>query len=117
MPMSFQKVWNSCAVKFVPLSVIILCATPKRNMIDLMKFTVVDAVELVVGIASIHFVNLSIARRRWVRPPLEHFFRGPTMLSPQVAKGHASGIVLSSDVGACGLLVNFWQATQRRMMS
>ena len=59
---------------------------------DLMKFTAVVAVELVIGTASIHLVNLSTATRRWVRPPLEGFLSGPTMSSPHVAKGHARGI-------------------------
>ena len=67
---------------------------------DLMKFTVVRAVELVIGTASIHLVNLSTATRRCVRPPFEDFLSGATMSSPQVAKGQDSGMVLSSDAGA-----------------
>ena len=43
------------------LSVMMLCGTPKRKMIDLMKFMAIRAVELVIGTASIHFVNLSTA--------------------------------------------------------
>ena len=34
-----------------------------------------------------------------------------------MAKGHSSGIVSSSDAGACGLVGNFWHPTQRRTMS
>src|SRR3954466_9857535 len=117
MPMSLQKICNSSVVKFLLLSVMMLCGTPKWKMTDLMKFMDVRVVELVIGTALIHFVNLSTATRRWVRPPLEDFFRGPTMLSPQVAKVYASGIIFSSEAGACGLLANFWHATQRRTMS
>src|ERR1041385_2319773 len=117
MPRSWQKFWNSAAVKFVPLSVMMLCGTPNRKMIDLMMLTIVRAVELVIGIASVHLVNLPTATRRCVLPPFADFLSGPTMSSPQVANDQDSGMVLSSDAGACGLLANFWQATQRRTIS
>src|ERR1041384_5798346 len=113
MPSSWQKLWNSFAVKFVSLSVMMLWGTPNRKMIDLIKLTAVRAVELVIGTTSIHLVNLSTTTRRCVLPPFEDFLRGPTMSSPQVAKGRDNGIVLSSEAGECGLLANFWQATQR----
>src|SRR3954466_13905516 len=117
MPSSWQKLWNSFAVKFMPLSVMMLWGTPKRKMIDLMKLTSVRAVELVICTASIHLVNLSTATRRCVLPPFEDFLRSPTISSPHVAKGQDNGMVLSSDAGACRLLANFWQATQRRTIS
>src|ERR1041385_7962066 len=117
MPSSSQKFWNSAAVKFVPLSVMMLCGTLNLKMIDLMKLTAVRAVELVMGTASIHLVNLSTATNRCVVPPFDDFLSGPTMSSPQVANGQDSGMVLSSDAGVCGLLANFWQATQRRTIS
>src|SRR3954468_24902307 len=101
----------------VPSSVMMFCGTPNLKMIDLMKLTAVRAVELVIGTASIHLVNLSSATSRCVRPPFEDFLRGPTMSSPQVANGQDSGMVLSYDAGACGLLSIFWQAMQRRTMS
>ena len=94
-------------MKLVPLSVIMLLGTPERYMIDLMKLTVVVAVEIVIGTASIHLVNLSTATRRCVCPPLEEFLSGPTILSPHWAKGHASGIVFTADAGACGFVANF----------
>src|SRR4051812_29733504 len=94
-----------------------LCGPPNLKIIDLMNFTAVRAVELVIGTASIHLVNLSTATSRCVRPPFEDFLSGPTMSSPQVANGQDNGMVLSSDAGACGLLANFWQAMQRRMIS
>src|SRR3954466_14088233 len=107
MPSSWQKFWKFAAVKFVPLFVMMLCGTPDLKMMDLMKLTAVRAVELVIGTASIHLVNLSTATSRCVRPPFEDFLSGPTMSSPQVANGQDSGMVLSSDAGACGLLANF----------
>src|SRR3954464_3469496 len=117
MPNSWQKFWNSAAVKFVPLSMMMLCGTPNLKMIDLMNLTVVRAVELVIGIASIHLVNLSTATSKCVRPPFDDFLSGPTMSSPQVENGQDKGMVVSSDAGACGLLANFWQAMQRRTIS
>ena len=72
-------------MKFVPLSMMMLCGTPNLKMIHLMKLTVVRAVELVIGTASIHLVNLSTATNRCVRPPFEDFLSGPTMSSPEVA--------------------------------
>src|SRR3954465_11061873 len=75
-----------------------LCGTLNLKIIDLMKFTAVRAVELVIGTASIHLVNLSTATNRCVLPPFDDFLSGPTMSSPQVANGQDSGMVLSSKV-------------------
>src|SRR3954465_3427207 len=94
-----------------------LCGTLNLKIIDLMKFTAMRAVELVIGTASIHLVNFSTATSRCVLPPLDDFLSGPTMSSPQVANGQDSGMVLSSDAGVCGLLANFWQVTQRHTIS
>src|SRR4051794_7410877 len=96
---SSQKFWNSAAVTFVPLSVMMLCGIPNLKIIDLMKLTAVRAVELVIGTASIHLVNLSTATRKCVLPPFDDFLSGPTMSSPQVANGQDSGMVLSSEAG------------------
>src|SRR3954465_4739561 len=94
-----------------------LCGTPNLKMIDLMNLTAVRAVELVMGTASIHLVNLSTVTSRCVRPPFDDFLSGPTMSSPHVANVHDNGIVKSSDVGAYVLLANFWQAMQHRTIS
>src|SRR3954465_14187361 len=117
MPSSSQKFWNSAAVKFVPLSVMMLCGTPNLKMIDLMKLTAMRVVEVVIGTASIHLVNLSTATSRCVLPPFDDFLSGTTMSSPQVVNCQDSGMVLSSEAGACGLLANFWHATQCRTIS
>src|SRR4051812_13728791 len=117
MPSSSQKFWNSAAVKFVPLSVMMLCGMPNLKMIDLMKLTAVRAVELVIGTASIHLGNLSTATNRCVWPPFQDFMSGPTKSSPLVANGQDNAIVLSSDAGACGLMATFWQAMQCLTMS
>src|ERR1041385_6550689 len=94
-----------------------LCCTPNLKMINLMKLTAVRAVELVIGTASIHLVNLLTATSRCVLPPFDDFLSGPTMSSPHVANGHDNSMVLISDAGACGLLVSFWQEMQRRTIS
>src|SRR3954467_10540657 len=94
-----------------------LCGMPNLKMMDLMKLTAVRAVELVIGTASIHLVNLSTATSRYVRPAFDDFLSGPTMSSPQVANGQDNGMVLSSDAGGCGLLANFWQAMQHPTIS
>src|SRR3954470_8927315 len=73
-----------------------LCGTPNLKMIDLMKFTAVRAVELVIGTASIHLVNLSTATSRCVRSPFEDFLCGPTMLSPHKKKEKTKSIHHSS---------------------
>src|ERR1041385_7499013 len=86
-----------------------LCGTPNLKMIDLIKFTALKAVELVMGTASIHLVSLSTATSRCVLPPFDDFLSRPTMLSPQVANGPVAG--------TCGMLASFWQAMQRRMIS
>src|SRR4051812_25336078 len=117
MPSSWKKFWNSAAVKFVSLSVIMLCGTQNLKMMDLMKLTVVRVVELVIGTTSIQLVNLSTATSRCVLPPFEDILSVPTMSSPQVANGQDNGMVFSSDAGACGLLANFWHAMHRRTMS
>ena len=82
-----------------------------------MKLTAVVAVELAMGTASIHLVNLSTATRRCVCPPLEDFLSGPTISSPHWAKGQASGIVFNADAGACGFVGNFWQPIHFLTMS
>src|SRR4051812_30347561 len=107
MPSSWQIFWNFAAVKFVPLSVMLLCGMPNRKMIDLIKLFAVRDVELVISTASIHLVNLSTTTRRCVRPPFVDFLSGSTISSPHVAKGQDSSMVLSSDTCAWGLLAIF----------
>src|SRR4051812_5133798 len=104
MPSSSQKFWNYDAVKFVPLSVMMLYGTPNLKMNYLMKLTVLRAVELVMRTASIHLVNLSNATSRCVLPPFDDFLGGPPMSSPQVANVQDRGMVLGSEAGGGGML-------------
>src|SRR5664279_3518670 len=104
-------------MKLEPLSVMMLWGTPNLQMIEWMKFTTHVAAAHVIGIASIHLVNLWTATRRRVCLPGEDFFRGPTMSSPHWAKGQARGIVCSSVAGTCGRVANFWQASHFWTMS
>jgi hypothetical protein len=47
---------------------------------------------LVMGRASIHLENLSMATSKWVKP-LVILFREPTKSSPQMANNHVMGMV------------------------
>jgi hypothetical protein len=47
---------------------------------------------LVIGWASIHLENLSMAMSKWAKP-LVVFFWGPTKSSPQTANDHVMGII------------------------
>jgi hypothetical protein len=66
--------------------------TPKRWMMSVKKSTACSNLMLVIGRASIHLENLSIATSKWVEP-LVVLFKGPTRSSPQTANGHVMGIV------------------------
>ena len=82
-------------MKFVPLSVMMEFGTPKWWTMSWKKAAACADFAVVTGFASIHFVNLSTATSRWVKPP-GSLLRGPTMSSPQTAKGHVIGIVWSA---------------------
>jgi hypothetical protein len=51
-----------------------------------------------MGLASTQIVNLSTATNRCIKPKGD-VFRGPTMSSPQTAKGQVIGMVCSAVVG------------------
>ena len=82
---SLQKDRNSSDVKLVPLSVMMLLGNPKRYMMDLMKLTAIVAVELVMGTASTHLVNLSTATRRCVSS-LGGFSEWPDHIEPPLGE-------------------------------
>src|SRR3954470_21677076 len=84
--------------KFVPLSVMILFGTPYLTVISTMNLTAVGPSSFLIGLASIHLVNVSTATKRCVMPPLA-VLNGPTMSSPHAANGHMIGMVLSADAG------------------
>ena len=65
------------------------------------KLTAVAESKLFIGFASIHFVNLSTATKICVNPDVP-VLSGPIMSKPHAAKGHAKGIVFSSEAGLCG---------------
>jgi hypothetical protein len=66
--------------------------TPKRWAMSVKNSTTCSDLMLVIGHASIHLENLSMATSKWVKPPVV-LFRDPTKLSPQIANGHVMGIV------------------------
>src|SRR3954462_10044142 len=91
--------------KFVPLSVMILFGTPYLTVISTMNLTTVGASSLLIGLASIHLVNLSTATNKCVMPP-PAVLNGPTMSSPHTANGQVIGMVLSADAGRWLLALN-----------
>ena len=84
-----MKAW---LVNYVPLSVMILLGTPKRNTSPLKNLMVDCAVTFLTASTSGHFVNLSIATYKYSKPPTAQG-KGPNMLSPQTEKGQERGIV------------------------
>src|ERR1041384_2849285 len=89
---------NAPFAKLVSLSVMILLGTPYLHTMSAMNRTAVGPSSFLIGRASIHLVNLSMATSRCVMPP-RAFLNGPTMSRPQTAKGHAIGIVFNADAG------------------
>src|SRR3954469_17324702 len=98
---------NAPFAKFVPLSVMILFGTPYLAAISTMNLTAVGPSSLLIGLASIHLVNLSTATSRCVMPPLA-VLNGPTISSPHTVNGHVIGMVLSSEAGKWILALNLW---------
>src|SRR3954463_3024339 len=103
MPCEAQKALNLSLSKFDPLSVMMLCGTPYLNINPLIKLMAVLASRSLMGLASIHFVNLSTATNRWVKPLLP-VLSGPIMSRPQTAKGQTSGMVFKAEAGLCDML-------------
>ena len=73
-------------VNCVPLSVMILLRTPKRQTNPLKNLTADCAVTFLTGSTSGHFVNLSIATYKYSKPPTARG-KGPSMSSPQTKNG------------------------------
>src|SRR4051812_44482310 len=98
--MPYSDAYHASApfAKLVPLSVMMLLGTPYMHTMSAMNRTAVGPSSFLIGQASIHLVNLSMATRRCVMLP-RAFLNGPTMSRPQTAKGHAIGIVFNADTG------------------
>jgi hypothetical protein len=79
-------------VNWVPLFVMMQLGTPKRWTMSVKNITTCSDLMLVIGRASIHLENLSMATSKWVKQPVV-FFRGPTKSSPQTTNDHVMGIV------------------------
>ena len=76
----------------VPLLVMILLGTPKRQTNPLKNLTADCAVTFLTGSTSGHFVNLSMATYKNSKPPVA-WGKGPEISSPQTEKGQERGIV------------------------
>ena len=64
MPYVAQKRAKAPLAKFVPLSVMMLCGMLYRVVMSVMKVTAVSPFNFLIGFASIHLVNLSMATSR-----------------------------------------------------
>jgi hypothetical protein len=65
---------------------------PNLQIIDLRKATTAPWVILTTGVASGHFVNLSIATKRNRYPPIA-LGNGPRISTPHTANGQEGGII------------------------
>ena len=79
-------------VNCVPLSVMTLLGTQKRQTSPLKNLTVDYAITFLTGSTSGHFVNLSIAMYKYSKPPTARG-KGPSISSPQTKNGQERGIV------------------------
>ena len=61
MPFLAQNICVAPSEVLLPLSVMMLCGTPKRKTIDLIKLIAAVESWVVTGAASTHLVNLSTA--------------------------------------------------------
>src|SRR3954462_6629253 len=100
MPFSHQYASTSPSDKLLPLSVIMLCGRPNLTTRSRTNLREVDPSSFLMGLASIHLVNLSTATRRCVNPH-GAVCNGPTMSSPHTANGQVIGIVRNSSEGKC----------------
>ena len=84
-----MKVW---LVNCMPLSVMTLFGTPKRQTSPLKNLMDDYAVTFHTASTSSHFVNLSIATYKYSKPPTARG-KWPSMSSPQTENGQERGIV------------------------
>jgi hypothetical protein len=78
--------------KLGPLSVMIRLGTLNLQTIDLRKATTSPWVMLTTGVASGHFMNLSMATKRNWYPPTA-LGNGPRISTPHTANGQEGGII------------------------
>jgi hypothetical protein len=90
--MPSQYSWKSRLVNWVPLYVMIRLRTPNLQTIDLRKATAAPWVMLTKGVASGHFVNLSMATKRNQYPPTT-LGNGPRISTPHTTNGQEGGII------------------------
>jgi hypothetical protein len=80
-------------MKFDPKSMMMVSGKPKRCRMLEMKSTTLSGVSLVIGLYSIHFVNLSIVTYTWVKPP-SAVVNGPIISKLQQANSQDGGMVI-----------------------
>src|SRR3954464_15784033 len=102
--------------KLVPLSVMMLFGNPQQYMSSRRNLVAVFPSHFRTGLASTHFVNLSTATSRWVKPE-GAFLKGPTMSIPHTANDQVMGIVMSAELGTWVWLAYLWHPAHRWTMS
>jgi hypothetical protein len=90
--MPSQYSWKSRLLNWVLLSIMIWLGTPNPQTIDLRKATTAHWVILTIGVASGHFVNLSMATKRKRYPPMA-LGNGPKISTPHTTNGQEGGII------------------------
>src|SRR4051812_589587 len=83
-----------------------LCGTPYLNINSLMKLIAVQVSRFLIGLASIHLVNLSTATSTCAKPLLP-VLNGPTISSPQTAKGQR----VEWSLGLTRVCATYWSRT------
>src|SRR4051812_10984291 len=105
MPFSQQYASTSLSDKLLPLLVIMLCGRPNLTTRSRKNLRAVAPSSFVMGLASIHLVNLSTATSRCVNPQGAVYI-GPTMSSPQTANGQVIGMkFLSRNMWLSGIIL------------
>src|SRR3954470_19654064 len=107
MPFSQQYASTSPSDKLLPLSVIMLCGRPNLTTRSQTNLRLVAPSSFLMGLASIHLVNLSTATSRCVNPH-GAVCNGPTMSSPQTTNDQVIGIVRNSLAGTWGCRALYW---------
>src|SRR3954463_1143800 len=91
-PRSWMYCMKVRLVNCVPLSVMTLFGTPKRQTSPLKNLMADCVVTFLTASISGHFVNLSIETYKYSKPPTARG-KGPSMSSPQTKNGRERGIV------------------------
>jgi hypothetical protein len=86
----------------------IVLGKPNWCKMSQMKLTTQSAESFVIGLYSIHFMNLLMATNTWVKP-LDAIVKGSIMSKPQIGNGHEGSMVMRLWARTWGCLLKNWQ--------